>query len=63
MMYNIISIGEDLVLKNILDFLDCDMIDNPQNIYALDKNKVEEVQSLVSEVKIDFNSPLSDRDE
>ena len=26
MMYNIISIGEDLVLKNILDFLDTERI-------------------------------------
>ena len=57
------KVEEDPVLRNFLDFLDRDMSNNPQNIYLLDKNIVEEARSLVSEVEIDFNSPLSDKDE
>lgn len=54
---------DDPVLAQFLTFLTNDIIQNPQNVRAIDSDLPERVRSLVSDVEIDLDSPLSDKDE
>ncbi len=53
----------DPILTQFLDFLAEDMKHNPQNIKAISSDFVNRVQSLVSEVNLDLDVPLSEEDE
>jgi len=53
----------DPALVNFLTFLANDISQNPQNISALDADLLNRIQSLVSDVEIDLDIPLSDEDE
>ncbi|MGD1918954.1 MAG: type II toxin-antitoxin system PrlF family antitoxin [Pleurocapsa sp.] len=50
---------EDPVLGKFLDFLAQDMEQNPQHIQPVTSTTVERVQSLVEDVEIDLDAPLS----
>lgn len=54
---------EDPVLGRFLNFLAADMEKNPQHLQAISSDLVDHIQSLVSEVEIDLDAPLSDEDE
>lgn len=53
----------DPVLEQFLNFLARDLEKNPQHIQAISCELVSHVQSLVSEVDLDLDVPLSDEDE
>ncbi|MBE9200389.1 MULTISPECIES: type II toxin-antitoxin system PrlF family antitoxin [unclassified Nodularia (in: cyanobacteria)] len=53
----------DPVLGKFLNFLARDMENNPQHLKAISSDLVNRVQSLVSEVDVDLDAPLSDEDE
>ncbi|MEL6438726.1 MAG: type II toxin-antitoxin system PrlF family antitoxin [Cyanobacteria bacterium J06621_8] len=53
----------DSILGKFLNFLAEDMEKNPQHLQAISSDLVNRVQSLVSEVEIDLDAPLSDEDE
>lgn len=57
------KVDEDPVLANFLTFLANDIIQNPQNIKEIDSDLYDRIQSLVSNVDIDLDSPLSEEDE
>ncbi len=57
------QLEEDPVLGKFLDFLAQDMEQNPQHIQPVTSKTVERVQSLVENVEIDLDAPLSDEDE
>ena len=46
-----------------LNFLAKDIQNNPQHLKSVDKNLVNHIQSLTSDVELDLNAPLSDEDE
>jgi len=50
----------DPVLAQFLIFLANDISQNPENVSSIGSDLVERIQPLVSGVKIDLNSPLSD---
>ena len=54
---------DDPVLTRFLTFLADDIIRNPQNVSAVDCELLNRIRSLVSDVEIDLDSPLSDEDE
>lgn len=54
---------DDPVLAKFLTFLAADISQNPQNVSAIDSNLLDRVQTLVSNVEIDLDGPLSDEDE
>ena len=54
---------EDPVLGKFLDFLAQDMEQNLQHIQPIRSTILERVQSLVEDVEIDLDAPLSDEDE
>ena len=53
----------DPVLGKFLNCLARDMEKNPQHLKAINSDLVNRVQSLVSEVDVNFDAPLSDEDE
>lgn len=55
--------GEDPVLEKFLNFLAQDMSNNPQNIKAINNDLFHRTQSLVGDVDLDLDAPLSDEDE
>ena len=57
------KVEEDPVLSMFLSFLANDMIENPQNIKKINFDLRDRIQSLVSNVEIDLDSPLSEEDE
>lgn len=57
------KVEKDPVLDNFLTFLANDMIQNPQNIKEIDSDLRDRIQSLVSNVDIDLDSPLSEEDD
>ena len=57
------NIESDPVLEKFLNFLARDMENNPQHLKAISSDLVSLVQSLVSEIDVDFDAPLSDEDE
>jgi antitoxin PrlF len=54
---------EDPVLGKFLDFLAQDMEKNSQQIQPITTQTLERVQSLVANLNIDLDAPLSDEDE
>ncbi|WP_339460917.1 type II toxin-antitoxin system PrlF family antitoxin [Nodularia spumigena] len=57
------NIESDPVLRKFLYFLGQSMENNPQHLKAISSDLVSRVQSLVSEVDLDLDAPLSDEDE
>lgn len=53
----------DPILEKFLHFLAEDMEKNPGNIKGINSDLVNHIQSLVSEVELDLDAPLSDEDE
>ncbi len=53
----------DPTLGQFINFLARDIEKNPQHLQAISADLLNHVQSLVSEVEIDLNAPLSDEDE
>jgi antitoxin PrlF len=53
----------DPVLEAFLNFLAQDMSENPQRLQALSTEWASKIQSLVTDVEIDLDAPLSDEDE
>ncbi len=56
------QMDEDPVLERFLTFLTNDININPKNVKALDSDFYNRAQTLVSDVEIDINSPLSKED-
>ncbi|QTA83081.1 putative toxin-antitoxin system, toxin component, PrlF [Desulfonema limicola] len=54
---------EDPVLAQFLTFLANDISQNSHNVSAIDSDLLDRVSFLVSDVEIDLDSPLSDKDE
>lgn len=53
----------DPVLGRFLDFLADDITSHPERIQAIDAALVERIRSLVGNVDVDLDAPLSDDDE
>jgi antitoxin PrlF len=55
--------SESTLTGCFLDFLARDIAQNPQNIQAISSDWVALIRSLVADVEIDLDAPLSDEDE
>ena len=55
--------GEDPVLRKFLNFLTQDMSNNPQNIKAINSDLFHRTQSLIGDIELDLDAPLSEEDE
>ena len=55
--------ADDPVLGQFLDFLANDIATHPERLQAVSGGFVNRVHSLVSEVNVDLNTPLSAEDE
>ena len=53
----------DPVLGQFLNFIVRDIETSPQNLQAISSDLVSRAQSLVAEVDLDLDAPLSDEDE
>lgn len=53
----------DPILGLFLNFLARDMKQNPHHLQAISSDLVSRVQSLVSEIDLELDAPLSDEDE
>jgi antitoxin PrlF len=53
----------DPILGKFLNFIAQDIAKNPQNIQTISTDLVSRVQSLVAEVDLDLDAPLSDEAE
>jgi antitoxin PrlF len=53
----------DPILGQFLNFIARDIEKNPQHLQAISSDLVSHVQSLVTEVDLDLDAPLSDEDE
>lgn len=53
----------DPLLGRFLQFLAADIEQNPQQITAINADLVSLAQSLVTDVEVDLDAPLSDEDE
>jgi len=51
---------DDRVLGQFLTLLAQDIKQNPEHVIAVEADLLERVQSLVSDVEIDLDSPLSE---
>ena len=54
---------EDPILGKFLNFIAQDIEQNPQHIQPITSETLERVQSLVGDMNIDLDAPLSDEDE
>ena len=54
---------DDPILDKFLDFLTKDIEQNPQHIQPVTSATKDRIQSLVADVDIDLDAPLSDEDE
>ncbi|MBW4671947.1 MAG: type II toxin-antitoxin system PrlF family antitoxin [Cyanomargarita calcarea GSE-NOS-MK-12-04C] len=54
---------DDPVLGQFLDFIVEDIRNNPLHIQAISSDLFNRVQSLITDVEFDLDSPLSDEDE
>lgn len=54
---------EDPILGKFLDFLAKDIEQNPQQIQTIDRKTLTTIKSLVDNVEVDLDTPLSDEDE
>ena len=57
------SFENDPVLDKFLDFITQDIEQNPQRIQPMTSKTLDQVRSLVSDMNIDLDAPLSDEDE
>ena len=55
--------ADDPVLGQFLGFLAHDIATHPERLQSVSSSFVQRVQSLVSEVKVDLDTPLPDDDE
>lgn len=55
--------ADDPVLSQFLGFLAHDIVTHPERLESVTSTFVERVQSLVGEVKVDLDTPLSADDE
>lgn len=53
----------DPILGKFLNFIARDIEKNPQHLQVISSDLVSRVQSLVAEVDLDLDAPLSDEDE
>ena len=53
----------DPILEQFLDFLEQDMVKNPQRIKAITSSTVERMQSLIGDMSVDLDAPLEDEEE
>ncbi len=53
----------DPILGQFLNFIEQDIKQNPHHLQTISADLVSRVQSLVSEVDVDLDAPLSDEDE
>ncbi|WP_179403446.1 type II toxin-antitoxin system PrlF family antitoxin [Burkholderia guangdongensis] len=58
-----VSEGDDPVLGQFLGFLARDIAIHPERLQAVDAGLVQRLQSLVGDVEVDFDTPLSADDE
>jgi antitoxin PrlF len=54
---------EDPVINQFLDFLAQDIADNPERLHAVDESFAQRVKSLVGNIDVDLDAPLSETDE
>ncbi|MTJ10992.1 MULTISPECIES: type II toxin-antitoxin system PrlF family antitoxin [unclassified Anabaena] len=54
---------EDPILWEFLNFIAKDIQKNPQHLQPIKAELVNRIQSLVADVEIDLDAPLSDEDE
>ncbi|MDJ0687172.1 MAG: type II toxin-antitoxin system PrlF family antitoxin [Xenococcaceae cyanobacterium MO_188.B32] len=54
---------DDPILSKFLSFLAQDMEKNPQYLQPISRETLQRVRSLVGDVDIDLDAPLSDEDE
>lgn len=57
------SEGEDPVLGQFLGFLARDIAEHPDRLQAIDASFVQRLQSLVGDIEVDLDAPLSADDE
>ncbi|MBE2293999.1 MAG: type II toxin-antitoxin system PrlF family antitoxin [Phycisphaerales bacterium] len=57
------SKGDDPALGPFLDFLAHDLANHPERLQAVDASLVQRLQSLVGDIKVDFDAALSADDE
>jgi antitoxin PrlF len=55
--------ADDPVLGQFLGFLAHDIATHPERLQSVSSSFVQRVQSLVGDVNVDLNAPLSDEDE
>jgi antitoxin PrlF len=55
--------NDDPVLKEFLSFLATDIAKNPDRVQSMDRKLLERLQSLVGDVEVDLDAPLSAEDE
>ena len=53
----------DPVLSRFLSFLALDIANHPERLQAVDSNLVERIRSLVGDIEVDLDGPLSADDE
>lgn len=57
------EIGDDPVMIEFLRFLADDLVAHPERLRGIDAGLVRRIRSLVSDVQVDLNAPLSAEDE
>ena len=55
--------ADDPVLNEFLDFLAHDIATHPERLQSVSHSFVQRIQSLVCEVNVDLDAPLSEDDE
>lgn len=58
-----LSLEEDPVLGDFLDFLACDMSAHPEHLQAVDSSLMEHLHALVGPIDVDLDEPLRSEDE
>ncbi|MFA7240569.1 MAG: type II toxin-antitoxin system PrlF family antitoxin [Sulfuricellaceae bacterium] len=58
-----VATENDPVLGSFLDFLARDIMDHPQHVRSVDAGLAERALSLVKDVEVDINAPLTAEDE
>lgn len=58
-----LSLEEDPVLDNFLDFLAHDMTAHPEHLRAVDSSLMERIHTLVGHTVVDLDEPLRPEDE
>jgi antitoxin PrlF len=56
-------VENDPILEKFLDFLAQDIEKNPHHLKAIGSDLANRAQSLVADIEIDLDAPLSDEDE